>query len=422
MTSPKGTFDILPLADEPWQQSHLWRYFEDKVIQAAHLYGFEEIRTPIFERTELFTRGVGDSSDIVSKEMYTFEDKGGRSMTLRPELTASIMRSFIEHHLAQKAPLHKLFYMGPMFRYDRPQAGRYRQFHQFGAEIIGGKSPLCEAELIDFAFNVYEQLDLHQLHLFINSVGDHEARKAFSAALKEFLPEQELSAESKRRYHTNTLRILDSKDPQDQALLHGAPELKDFLSAASQEHLAQVIEALREMGHPATISPGLVRGLDYYNETVFEITAGSQKAQNAICGGGRYDGLIKTLGGPDLPSVGFAMGIERVLQTLLQLHEEPAKPACADLFLVALGEPAKNLCFKLLKELRRHKISAEMDYSSKKIKDQLKMASDRRSHLALIIGEAEIASGEAELKNLATRESQKISWRNLVNDLKGVLS
>lgn len=422
MTSPKGTFDILPSSDEPWQQSHLWRFFEEKVYSAADLYGFEEIRTPLFERTELFTRGVGDSSDIVSKEMYTFDDKGGRSMTLRPEMTASVMRAFIEHRLDQKASLHRLFYMGPMFRYDRPQAGRYRQFHQLGVEIIGSKNPLYDVEMIDFAFSIYEKLGLSHLHLFINSVGDPAARKAFSAALKEYLPEERLSEDSKKRYHTNTLRILDSKDPQDQALLEGAPTLADFLSSASQDHLQTVIAHLKELGHTATIHPRLVRGLDYYNETVFEITGGGEQAQNAICGGGRYDGLLKTLGGPDLPGVGFATGIERVLQMLLAQNKAPLKKTLMTVFLIALGDSSKELCFKLLKELHSHDIAATMDYSGKKIKDQLKIASDRGCRYALIIGDEELASGLAELKELATRESQKISWKNLAAVLKGVLS
>jgi histidyl-tRNA synthetase len=421
MSSPKGTFDILPLADEAWQQSHLWRFFEEKVYAAAKLYGFEELRTPIFERTELFTRGVGDSSDIVSKEMYTFEDKGGRSMTLRPELTASVMRAFIEHQLHQKSGLHKLFYIGPMFRYDRPQAGRYRQFHQFGAEVIGHKSPYFDVELIDFAFNVFNALGLSHLKLFINSVGDPAARTAFSKALKEFLPENQLSEDSKRRYHTNTLRILDSKDPGDKVLLEGAPKLSDFLSAASQDYLSTVISALAKLGHTAVIDERLVRGLDYYNETVFEITAGGAHAQNAICGGGRYDGLIKLLGGPDLPGVGFAMGIERVLQTLLKEHQAPLRPNPTTVFLIALGDASKELCFNILKELRSHNIAAEMDYCGKKIKDQLKMASDRGSRFALIIGDEELKNGLAELKDLTTRESRKISWHNLANDLKGVL-
>ncbi|MEI6531424.1 MAG: histidine--tRNA ligase [Chlamydiota bacterium] len=412
MTSPKGTFDILPLANELWQQSHLWRFFEENVYASTKLYGFEEIRTPIFEKTELFLRGVGDSSDIVSKEMYTFEDKGGRSMTLRPELTASVMRSFAEHHLEQKGALHKLFYMGPMFRYDRPQAGRYRQFHQMGAEIIGGKSPLHDAEIIDFAVSILQKLGLTKLNLFINSVGDADSRQAFSQALKEYLPENQLSEDSRKRLSTNPLRILDSKDPGDQALLEKAPKLRDFLGSSSQDHLQIVQEQLKTWGHDTIIHPRLVRGLDYYNETVFEVTAGGQNAQNALCGGGRYDGLLKLLGGADLPGVGFAMGIERVLQALIAQEKAPSMPGLCSLFLISLGDAAKSLSLKLLKDLRADGISVVMDYSGKKIKDQLKMASDRGCKYALIIGDEEISSGQAELKNLASRETKKISWQN----------
>lgn len=421
MTSPKGTFDILPSASELWQQSHLWRFFEEKVYAAADLYGFEEIRTPIFERTELFLRGVGDSSDIVSKEMYTFEDKGGRSMTLRPEMTASVMRSFLEHRLDQKGAVHKLFYMGPMFRYDRPQSGRYRQFHQMGAEIIGGKSPLNDVEMIDFALTILDHAGLKNKHLFINSVGDTASRTAFSKALKDFLPVERLSEDSQKRLLTNPLRILDSKDPRDQELLEGAPRLSDFLSPSSKEHLDTVIAALKDIGYSATIHERLVRGLDYYNETVFEVTAGGQNAQNAICGGGRYDGLLKTLGGPDLPGVGFAMGIERVLQAILKAESVDIQKCVPTLAIISLGDTAKMLGFKILKDLHKQNISALMDYSGKKIKDQLKMASDRGCRFALIMGDEEVQSGQAELKNLASRESKKISWQNLAV-LKGELS
>ncbi|MCX6995238.1 MAG: histidine--tRNA ligase [Chlamydiae bacterium] len=412
MNSPKGTFDILPLANEFWQQSHLWRFFEENVYASTKIYGFEEIRTPIFERTELFLRGVGESSDIVSKEMYTFEDKGGRSMTLRPELTASVMRSFIEHHLEQKSPLHKFFYMGPIFRYDRPQSGRYRQFHQMGAEIIGGKSPLYDAEIIDLSLYILQRLGLTNLNLFINSVGETDSRRVFSQALKDYLPEDQLSEDSRKRLSTNPLRILDSKDPGDQALLENAPKLTDFLGSASQDRLHLVQEQLKKWGHATIIHPRLVRGLDYYNETVFEITAGGQNAQNALCGGGRYDGLLKLLGGADLPGVGFAIGIERVIQALIAQKKAPTFPGLCSLFLVSLGDAAKSLSLNLLKDLRRDGISVVMDYTGKKIKDQLKMASDYGCKYALIIGDEEIISGQAELKNLASRESKKISWQN----------
>ncbi len=395
--APKGTFDILP------DSSHLWRFIERTAAELAQRFGYGEIRTPIFERTELFTRGVGDSSDIVTKEMYTFMDKGERSMTLRPEMTAPVVRAFIEHRLAPQ----KLYYIGPMFRYDRPQAGRFRQFHQFGAEIIGGKDPLIDAEVIDLLMTFYKTLGIKDLNLYINSVGDAAARKGFSAALRSFLSskKESLSADSQRRLETNCLRILDSKDPADHALLEGAPRLDEFISEESRKYLQEVIEALKSIAVHAEVHPKLVRGLDYYNETVFEVTSGKLGAQNTIGAGGRYDGLSKTLGGPDVPGIGFATGLERVLQ---MIPEKPPAPA-PTLFFVTLGKRARAWGFTALHKARGEGISALMDFGGKKIKDQLKMASDCGCRFALIVGDEEMNACSAEFKDLNARTSRTIS-------------
>ena len=274
---PPGVFDILPNSEEQWQNSHLWNYLESTIKEIAYLYGFQEVRTPIFERAELFQRGVGDTSDIVSKEMYLFEDKGKRMMSLRPEGTASVMRAFIENQLQNRGQIHKLFYIGPMFRYDRPQAGRYRQHHQFGIEAIGLDSPEQEAEVIDLLYSLYQRLGLQNLKVCINSIGNDETRSNFRTALIEYLRPmyQDLSEESKIRLDKNPLRILDSKDPKDQQIVAKAPSILEFLDTDSKEHFNQLQNWLNRLSIPFEINHNLVRGLDYYNKTVFEVVAGS---------------------------------------------------------------------------------------------------------------------------------------------------
>lgn len=423
LTLPKGTYDILPDEPDPalsWRESHLWHHLESIVFELSTCYGFKEIRTPLFERTELFQRGVGDSSDIVSKEMYTFEDKAGRSMSLRPEMTASVMRAFIEKQLHQHSPIHKLFYIGPMFRYDRPQAGRYRQFHQFGAEAIGPDSEEQDVEIIDYLYSFYSKLGLKNLKLHINSVGDAASREAFKEALQQFLTPvaSKLSSDSQVRLKVNPLRILDSKDLDDQALLEGAPSLTDYLNDACKANLDKICQLLSKLDIPFCINAKLVRGLDYYNKTVFEITSGNLGAQNTIGAGGRYDGLLKTLGGPNLPAVGFATGIERVLQTLLAQHVELPAKSGPTLFIIALGSPAKEYSFSLLKQLRENKISAEMDYSDKKLKDKMRYADILKARYTLVIGENELNNHSAELKEMKSRTSKQISFSSLIQELK----
>lgn len=408
-TIPKGLFDILPFSSDPeseWKISDKWQFVESTIREVCNLYGFKEIRTPIFEKTELFIKGAGETSDIVSKEMYTFEDKGGRSMTLRPEGTAPVMRSILENQLHHTTANLKLFYIGPMFRYDRPQAGRYRQHHQFGAEVTGCEKPEQDAELIDLLLEVYRRLGLKNLQVQINSVGDIESRKRFTEALKDFLFSHfdSLSEDSKIRFHKNPLRILDSKAPEDRVLLKNAPSILDYLSEESRSHFEKVLDLLKKTGISFIINPLLVRGLDYYNKTVFEITTGDLGAQNSIGGGGRYDGLSTSLGGPNLASVGFGTGIERILQTMLKQNSPFAIKSSCFLYILPLGSSAQEYCFTLTSLLRKNDISTQLDFSSKKIQQGLQIASKIGAQFCLIIGEQEISSGEALLKNMTTRE------------------
>lgn len=413
---PPGVFDIIPNdSKEPWRNSHLWNYVESVIRQAAREFGYQEIRTPVFERTELFQRSVGETSDIVSKEMYTFLDKGERSMSLRPEGTAPAIRAFIEHQMYNQAPVHKLFYIAPMFRYERAQAGRYRQHHQFGAEAIGNASPEQDVELIDLIYTIYQRLGLKNLAVYINSIGDPSSRSAFRTALQSYLQSffDQLSADSQNRFETNPLRILDSKDPQDKKIVANAPSILDFLNEESQEHFNMVKKLLESLKIPYAINPLLVRGLDYYNKTVFEIVAGELGSQNSVAGGGRYDGLIKMLGGPDLPSMGFGAGLERIIQTMLKQNTPLPAPQTPTLFLAALGESAKESCFSLLHELRQKGISTQMDFSGKKLNKVLQFANQLQAKYVAVIGEDELRSGEIEIKAMATGEKTKITLAEL---------
>jgi histidyl-tRNA synthetase len=420
---PKGTFDILPAElneEDKWRESSRWQYLEEVMRRTAHDYGFLEMRTPIFEKTELFVRGVGESSDIVTKEMYTFIDKGERSMTLRPEGTASAMRSFVEKKLYSQPGLHKYFYIGPMFRYERPQAGRYRQHHQFGAEAIGIGTALQDVELIDMLCEVYRRLGLQNLTVQINSVGDAASRLKYKQALTQFLEPflAELSQDSQVRFTKNILRILDSKDPSDQKILTGAPLLKDFLTPEAKSHFEQVLALLDSLNIKYAINPKLVRGLDYYNKTVFEITTEVLGAQNSIGGGGRYDGLVEAVGGPNLPSVGFATGMERILQTMLKQGTPfPNRPHPL-VFFIPMGQEALHLCFEWACALRHEQIPTEIDLSGKKVQHGLQLADICRATYAVVIGDEELKSKHIKLKNMATRESVTIPLNQLVAELK----
>lgn len=422
-TIPKGLFDILPEErneEAAWSTSDHWHYVEELMRKVAHAYGFKEIRTPIFERTELFIRGVGESSDIVSKEMYTFSDKSNRSMTLRPEGTAAVLRSFVENRLAELPSCHKLFYIGPMFRYERPQAGRYRQHHQFGAEAIGISRPEQDVEMIDFLCEIYRKLGLKEITVTLNSVGDAASREAYRTKLVEYLTPHfsELSPDSQVRFSKNILRILDSKDQKDQELLQNAPSILDVLSEESKDHFQQVQSLLKKMKIPFQVNHKLVRGLDYYNKTVFEILSSSLGAQNTIGAGGRFDGLIADLGGPNLPSVGFATGIERVLQTMCKQQVAFPEPPHPLVFLIGLGNTAYEYCFELLHTLRKSGIPAEMDLSGKKLQHGLQLANALRATYTLVIGDSELAAQEVSMKDMKTRENRTVKLSDLLDLLR----
>lgn len=413
---PPGVFDIIPSdTKEPWRSSYLWSQVESTMRETAKAYGYQEIRTPIFERTELFQRGVGDTSDIVSKEMYTFLDKGGRSMSLRPEGTAPVIRAFIEHKLYQEAPIHKLFYIAPMFRYERTQAGRYRQHHQFGAEAFGNESPEQDAEMIDFIYTLYQRLGLNNLQVYLNSLGDTSSRLAFRQALQDYLRGSlsELSADSKARFEANPLRILDSKDPNDRKILANAPSILDFLKHECNDHFHALKKLLDQLKIPYKVNPQLVRGLDYYNRTVFEIVSGDLGAQNSIGGGGRYDGLVKLLGGPDICGIGFGTGLERIIQALLNQNAQIKPSEKPTLFLIPLGDKAKEACFSLLHELRQSGIAASMDFTGKKLNKVMQYANQIKTKYVAVIGENELLTGEVELKDMSTGESTKAPLFNL---------
>jgi len=416
ISAPPGVFDILPIdRDELWKSSYLWQHVEEAILAICKEYGYQEIRTPLFERTELFKRGVGESSDIVSKEMYTFLDKGDRSLSLRPEATAPVIRAYIEHQLNQIAPIHKLFCIAPMFRYERSQAGRYRQHHQFDVEAIGNDSPEQDVEVIDLLYTLYNRLGLKNLKLCLNSIGDPATRIAYRDALKAFLKTSydNLSSDSKQRFEVNPLRILDSKDASDRKILENAPSILDFLSEESREHFSKVQKLLKQLKIPFTVSPQLVRGLDYYNKTVFEIVAGELGAQNSIGGGGRYDGLMKQLGGPDLPTIGFGTGLERIIQTLLK--QEIAVPFSAKptIFLIALGDAAQETCFTILHELRQSGVSSYMDFSGRKVGKAMQLADQMQAKYVAVVGDSELKSGEVDLKEMATGEIIKAPLHNL---------
>lgn len=418
---PPGVFDIIPNdKQDPWKSSYLWSYVEQIIRDTARQYGFQEIRTPLFERTELFQRSSGETSDIVTKEMYTFEDKGGRSLSLRPEGTAPAIRSFIENSLYANAPIHKLFYIAPMFRYERAQAGRYRQHHQFGTEVIGPSSPEQDAELIDLLYTLYGRLGIKNLTLYINSIGEQTARALFKKALQEYLSPHLhlLSPDSQTRFENNPLRILDSKDPRDQEIVAKAPSILDFLNDESRVHFEELKRLLDQLGISYQVNPLLVRGLDYYNNTVFEIVAGELGAQNSIGGGGRYDGLIQSLGGPDLPAVGFGTGIERILQTMLNQEVSLPQPDHPTLFLVALGDHAKRVCFNLLHQLRISGVPAQMEFSNRKLGKVLQYADQIGATYVAVVGENEINEGQIELKEMATGHKTKVPLADLCAVLK----
>ncbi|HSK09571.1 MAG TPA: histidine--tRNA ligase [Vicinamibacterales bacterium] len=404
----RGTRDILP------GESERWAFVEGTARRLFEQYGYFEIRTPIIEREELFAKGTGETTDIVQKEMYAFTDKGGERITLRPEATPSLVRAFVEHALEQAMAVPKIYTLGPMFRYERPQKGRYRQFHQLDVEVFGVKDPSVDAEVIDLAWALVRALGLDEVELAINSVGCPECRPRFIAALVEALGQdvERLCADCRRRAETNPLRIFDCKVPADQPVIDRLPHTVDYLCEACREHFEAVRRQLDVYGIPYTVSHRLVRGLDYYTRTTFEVLAGRLGAQNAVIGGGRYDGLVKQLGGPDRVGIGFAAGIERLVLALP--GDLPLPRPVPDAFVAALGDPARQAALELLRDLRRAGLNAQIEYEGRTLKSQMKRADRLGAPLVLILGEDELARGEVTVKYMAASTQESVPRAGVV--------
>lgn len=410
--SVTGAFDITPRAKDRWRTSSVWHHVEQVAHEISRVYGFCEIRTPIFERVELFQRSIGDVTDVISKEMYVFEDRGGRTLALRPEGTASVLRALVSEQAFSPILTQRYFYIGPMFRYDRPQAGRFRQFHQFGVEVFGVDAPEQDAEVIAMLLDFFKRLGLQDLTLHINSLGSEQARASFREGLLQYLRpfKNVLSKESQERLERNPLRVLDSKAEEDQAIVEKAPSILEYLSPDDSAHFQRVQSLLHSMGVEFVISPRLVRGLDYYQRTVFEVTSNALGAQNSIGGGGRYDGLVKKLGGPDLSAVGWGVGMERVIQTLLKnVQDETQFDVNPQLVIIPLGERGMTKALELAQELRKQQLSVIVDFSEKKVKNAVRSAVDARAFSLLVLGDEEIDRGEGVLKFLDSKETCSIT-------------
>jgi len=410
---PRGTQDILPGEVEKWQ------LIEEKARELCEKFQYREIRTPIFEHTELFLRSVGDTTDIVQKEMYTFEDRGGRSLTLRPEGTASAVRSFVEHKMYGDAsqPV-KLYYMGPMFRYERPQAGRFRQFVQFGVEAIGSADPAIDAEVIALAMSLYRSMGLQKLKLIVNSLGDKESRSAHREALvNHFMPRiGEFCQDCQNRLEKNPMRILDCKQDREHELMKSAPSIIDYLNDDSKTYFEKVQKYLKNLDIDFIVDPNLVRGLDYYNHTAFEIMSDSEGfgAITTLCGGGRYNGLTEEIGGPEAPGIGFALSIERFIAALEAEKVDLPLNKDIDCYLVSLGEEAKDYTVGLLQKLRMAGYSAERDYLDRKIKAQFKAADRSNAKFVAVLGEDELKANKINVKSMESGEQTELSLDSFI--------
>lgn len=413
---PRGTQDILP------GESEIWQFIEEKAQEVCRRYNFREIRTPIFEHTELFTRTVGDTTDIVQKEMYTFTDRGDRSLTLRPEGTASVARAYVQHKIHGWATQpNKLYYYGPMFRYERPQSGRMRQFVQFGVEAMGSADPAIDAEVLALVMDIYKEVGITNTKLVLNSLGDKESREAHRQALiKHFKPSiHEFCSDCQMRLEKNPLRILDCKKDREHPLMSSAPSILDYLNDDSRAYFEEVKTHLDHMGLPYVVDPTLVRGLDYYNHTAFEVMADGEGfgAITTLCGGGRYDGLVEEIGGPRTPGIGFAFSIERLIMALKAEGLVKEENPLIDCYVVALGEEAKNKSVELLYQLRQAGISADKDYLDKKMKAQFKAADRLNARYTAVLGENELAEGSIVIKNMETGEQVTQSLEDFVTYL-----
>ena len=411
---PKGTKDMM------MDEAYKWHYIEKKFKEICDRYGFKEIRTPIFEHTELFVRGVGDTTDVVQKEMYSFEDHGGRGITLKPEGTSPAVRAFIEHKQYAEVQPTKLYYDIPCFRYEKPQSGRLRQFHQFGIETFGTPDMVADAEIIALGYDFLKEMGVSDLTLEINSVGCPNCRSNHRTALKDFLKPKydQLCDTCKSRFDKNPMRILDCKSPIDQDLVKGAPIMLDYLCDECKKDFEELQENLKAIGIPFVVNPGIVRGLDYYTKTAFEFVTNSLGAQGTVCGGGRYDNLVSEVGGPPIPGVGFGLGKERLLMLMEANGVEIPKPNDSDVFIATMGNDAKLFAQRLLFDLRKEGIRCQMDNLQRNFKGQFKYADRLGTKYTVVLGDNELEKKVATVKDMATGEQTEVAFDKLVEYLK----
>ena len=413
--APRGTKDITP------KDVYKWHYVEKKFREICALYGYEEIRTPIFEHTEVFARSVGDTTDVVQKEMYSFTDRGDRQLSLKPEGTAGVIRSFIENKMYADTQPTKLYYITPCFRYERPQAGRQRQFHQFGIEVLGSDGPSVDAEVISLAVQFFNEMGLKNLSVNINSVGCPTCREEYNRKLKEYLDQKVdvLCETCLERKDKNPMRVIDCKNPHCKENLQDIPFMIDHLCEGCKDHFDKLQTYLKEMDINYVVDKTIVRGLDYYKKTAFEIISNDIGSQSTVCGGGRYDGLVEMLGGPKgISGIGFALGAERLLLTLENNNIEIENPKSTDIYIATIGDAAKTKSFKLIKDLRTNHISADNDHLDKSLKAQFKYSDKLNAKYTVVIGDDELANDTATLKNMKTSEQTTIKLSELVDELK----
>ena len=410
--SVKGTHDILP--DQTWR----WRKIESALHSFMQKYGYQEIRTPAFEKTELFTRSIGEETDIVSKEMYSWTDQGGENLTLKPELTAPVVRAFVQHSLGNQAAVNRLYYMDALFRRERPQKGRTRQFYQYGAEVFGSEYPEADTEIIAISYNFYKKLGLSDLSIKLNSIGSEECRQVYRKELRNYLEPflPDLTETSQNRFKKNPLRILDTKVEHEREIIKNAPEIGSFLTGDDKSHFKEVKDLLNDLSIPFTIDPQMVRGLDYYTRTTYEITSTALGAQDALCGGGRYDKLVETLGGKPTPAVGFAAGIGRLLLALESKTTE-SNDASIQIQIIGLTEKVLSNCQVLAQELRDREFSVSTDLLRRSLKSLLREANRNNVKITIIIGDDELANNTVLVKNMETSEQITIEKNKLINYL-----
>lgn len=410
----KGTKDIFG------EEMRKWLDMEETIRQLCDDFGFTQIRTPMFEFTNLFQRGVGDTTDVVQKEMYSFVDKGDNAITLKPESTAGVVRSYLEHNMGADTQPIKLYYISPTFRYEKPQAGRQRQFHQFGVEMFGSDSPTADAEIISIGYELLKRIGLKKIELHINSLGDRECRKKYNEALKSYLETKKdgLCPLCNERREKNPLRVLDCKNPNCQELFHDAPTVLDTLGEGCMAHFNKVQELLTAMDIPFIVDPKIVRGLDYYTKTVFEFVSNDIGSQGTVCGGGRYNGLVEELGGKPTPAVGFGAGMERLILAKEAENGNTLPPVTRDLFLGYRGEDAEVTAYKLITQLRSAGISAESDHLQRSVKAQMKFANKIGAKYSAIIGESEMEGQVIQLKNMETGETKEVAFGDLIQVMK----